>query len=133
MTPLSTQLDKAAIGLSLFCAVHCLLLPVALVILPTIAATTFGEERFHQWMLVAVLPVSMLALTLGCRQHRQLSVAILGFGGLLTLIIVALFGHDLVGEVGEKTLSVLGAALLASSHFRNHRLCQKRRCPCEHH
>jgi len=120
--------DKAAIGLSLFCAVHCLLLPVTLIMLPSLAATTFGGEEFHQWMLVAVLPISLLALTLGCRKHREMSIMLLGLMGLIIILVAALFGHDLFGEIGEKVATLLGASLIALSHVRNQSLCHQHNC-----
>lgn len=123
--------DKVAIGLSLFCAVHCLMLPVALVMLPALTSTTFGDEQFHQWMLVAVLPTSLLALTLGCRQHQRMDIMVIGLTGLAIMISAALFGHDLLGETGEKITTLLGASLIALSHVRNQSLC--RRHDCDHH
>ena len=130
MKTLITTFDKAAIGISLFCAVHCLLLPVALVTLPALAASSVGNETFHQWLLLAVLPTSIIALTLGCRQHRSFSVLAIGVPGLLILILAALFGHDFLGESGERVATLIGAGLIAFGHFRNHRLCQQHRCHC---
>jgi hypothetical protein len=124
-------MDKTAIALSLACAVHCLLLPVALVMLPAYLASTLGDERFHLWMVIAVLPTSLIALNLGCRQHRNAGVMILGLLGLTLLILTAVLGHDLLGETGEKVGSLLGASLIAFSHFRNHALCKRVSCDCE--
>ncbi len=131
MKTLSTGIDKVAISLSFLCAVHCLVLPVALVMLPALAATTFGDESFHKWMLVAVLPTSLVALTMGCRRHRNMSVMAIALPGLAILTFTAFFGHDLLGESGEKTASLLGASLIALSHFRNHALCKRLHCGCE--
>ena len=130
MKPTSTTIDKAAIGLSLICAVHCLLLPVALVMLPALAASTFGDERFHQSLLIVVLPTSLIALTMGCRQHQNTSVIAMGLPGLIVLTLAAFFGHDL-GENGEKIASLLGASLIALAHLRNHTLCRSLHCDCE--
>ncbi|MDY6828881.1 MAG: MerC domain-containing protein [Pseudomonadota bacterium] len=120
-----TNADKAAIGLSVVCAAHCLLFPVALVFLPAVAATAFGDDRFHQWMLLVVLPISVLALTVGFRRHRKTSVLAIGLPGLAILTLAALVGHDWFGETGEAAASVLGASLIALSHLRNHALCQR--------
>jgi len=127
----STHFDKAAIGLSLVCAVHCLLLPLVLVILPTLAASTSSDERFHQWMLMAVLPTSLLALAMGCRRHRNMSVMAMGLPGLAILTLAAFLGHDWLGESGEKIASLLGASLIAFGHFRNHTLCRRLQCDCD--
>ena len=124
----STSLDKAAIGLSMVCAVHCLLLPVALVLLPALAANSFGDESFHSWMLLAVLPTSIFALTMGCRQHRNYSVMATGLLGLAILTLAILFGHDWMGETWEKVATLAGALFIALGHFKNHRLCKKQQC-----
>ena len=131
MKPLSINIDKVAIGLSFVCAVHCLILPIALVILPTLAATAFGDEHFQQWMLLAVLPTSLIALAMGCRRHLNFSVVALGLPGLIMLTLVAFLGHDLLGEAGEKVASLAAASLVALAHYRNHTLCKRLRCGCE--
>jgi hypothetical protein len=126
----STYFDKAAIGLSFACAVHCLALPVALLMLPTLAASAVGDEHFHQWMLMVVLPTSLIALIMGCHKHRDIKVLRLGLLGLLLLSLTAFFGHELLGEIGEKISSVLCASLIAVAHFKNHRLCKQAKCRC---
>lgn len=63
--------DKLAIGLSLACALHCLALPVLLALLPGMAALQLVNKDFHLWMVAAVLPSSVYALTLGCKQHKR--------------------------------------------------------------
>jgi hypothetical protein len=122
------NIDKAAIGLSLACAVHCLLLPVAVVMLPALAGTTFGDEHFHQWMLLAVIPTSFFALTMGCQRHRNLGVLIPALPGVALLTLAVLFGHELLGDTGEKLASLAGASLIAISHWRNHALCRLAQC-----
>ena len=129
MTSVSTRLDKAAIGISTLCLVHCLLLPVALVLLPSASIlATLSDEIFHLGMIVVVLPTSIIALTLGCRRHRAISVVALGTVGLTILVLAALFGHDLLGEAGEKIVTIVGACFVAAGHLQNFRLCQKLEC-----
>ncbi|WP_338109406.1 MerC domain-containing protein [Pseudomaricurvus alkylphenolicus] len=127
----TTSIDKAAIGLSLLCAAHCLLLPVAMVMLPALASTIFGEERFHFYLLIAVIPASLFALTMGCRQHRNTTVLKVGLPGIAVLVLVSLFGHDLLGEQGEKLGTVFGTALVALGHVFNYRLCNQKPCSCD--
>ena len=124
MKSASINIDKVAIGLSTVCTVHCLLLPIILVMLPALSTNIFGDEIFHQWLLIAVIPTSLIALTMGCRQHKNLSVMIFGLLGLAILIPTAFFGHELLGEAGEKIASVLGAAFIALGHIRNSSLCK---------
>lgn len=130
MKTASTHLDKMAIGLSLACAIHCLLLPIALVMLPTLAANTFADERFHRWLLLAVLPTSLFAMTMGCRRHRNMTVLAFGLPGLCIITLTAFWGHDVLGETGERLASLLGACLIVIGHLKNHVLCRKLNCAC---
>ena len=123
--------DKAAITLSIACTLQCLALPLMTVFLPTAMALYLGDEQFHLWMLVVVVPISLFGLTSGCRKHRDLRIMLLGIFGLAILVFSALFGHETLGEIGEKTTTTLGACLIAAGHILNHRLCQKVKCRCE--
>ena len=121
-------LDKSSVGLSTVCAVHCLLMPVAVVMLPSLAALPFADERFHVLLVFLVLPLSTLALTMGCRKHRSRRVMAVGVVGLVLLVGAALGGHDLLGELIEKSATVIGAVLVALSHVMNFRECRAVDC-----
>ncbi len=68
--------DKMAISLSLLCAIHCLALPLLIVLLPSITALQLYGEDFHLWMLLAVIPTS---LRRWLQSAQTLSGAYLGF------------------------------------------------------
>lgn len=131
MPTLQSTADKTAIGLSLACAIHCLALPVALTLIPTLSTLPLGDEKFHQLLLLAVLPISLVALVIGCRKHYNYPVIALGISGLSVMIFAATLGHDLLGEAGEKIMTLVGAAILAYSHIQNHKLCREKNCDCE--
>jgi hypothetical protein len=125
--------DKLAIGLSLACAIHCLALPVLLVLLPGIAALQLDNESFHLWMIIAVLPSSIYALTLGCKQHKRYQLLLLGSIGLLLMVSALLLGEALIGELGEKILTTVGGGFVAVGHWFNYRLCSTQKdksCAC---
>lgn len=125
--------DRFAIGLSFLCAVHCLVLPVLLVLLPSLASLQLDNEAFHVWMVFAVLPISIYALTLGCKKHGRYRFIVSGFSGL-ALLVSALLLEEAVGEAGEKILTLLGVCLIAWGHFSNFRLCQQHEnCDCPEH
>jgi hypothetical protein len=125
------SLDKLAVSTSAICAVHCLSLPLLIGFFPALGATVFGQEAFHVWLLWLVIPLSAVALTLGCRTHKDWMVALLGVAGLAMLIIAALLGHDLLGEVGERIATLLGASAIAAGHLRNYTLCRRAKCAHE--
>ena len=125
---MSLFFDKASIGLSAVCAIHCLLLPVALVLLPSLALLPVGDERFHVLLLVMVLPASVIALTLGCRRHQQWRIFLCGVLGLVVMLATVVAGHDLLGEFWEKVFTVFGAGLVAIGHVMNFRQCKTADC-----
>lgn len=122
--------DKSAMSLSFLCTVHCLALPFVVVMLPSLAVFNLEDEVFHLWMIVAVVPVSLFALRMGCKKHRDFKVMLLGAVGIIILIVTALFGHDVFGEMGEKLFTVLGAGIVALGHWINHRLCKHSNYDC---
>lgn len=135
----STTLDKIGVLLSGVCILHCLITPIAITLIPIISLNTFVEDvLFHQLMLWLVLPTSCIALFIGCRKHRDILIAATGIVGMLILIIVAFFGHDLFGISGEKIATSVGGIILAISHTLNFRACQQlicadAKCTAEHH
>ena len=120
--------DKMAIVLSGMCALHCLALPVALIAFPALASTVVGDEHFHAILMWLVLPASLVALTLGCRKHKDNKVIVLGALGLGVLLFIMIAGHDVLGESGERVATLLGSIFLIWGHLRNHRLCRMEQC-----
>ncbi|QSJ20917.1 MerC domain-containing protein [Nostoc sp. UHCC 0702] len=121
-------MDRSAIALSTMCAIHCLFLPVVIVVLPALATTSLANESFHHLLLWFVFPISALALTQGCRHHKDRKVLTFGILGLALLIGSAIVGHEFLTEEVERVATVLGATSLAFGHFRNYRLCRKKNC-----
>ena len=130
MNHIQALTDRAAISLSLLCTLHCLVFPWAVVLIPSLVALPLEGETLHLWLLLAIIPTSAFALTMGCRKHKHYRIAILGIIGL-SIMIAALF----VGEgVWEKTLTVIGALFIAAGHLWNFRLCRHHdRCHCPDH
>lgn len=123
--------DKLSIGLSMLCVIHCLVLPLLLVALPSFGALQLQNENFHTWMLISVIPISIYALTMGCKKHKRYRLFLLGGAGLVLMVVAVLFGHDIGGELGEKTLTLSGSVLIVIAHFCNFRLCRKHKsCAC---
>ena len=112
-------LDAAAVGLSLLCITHCLLSLMPLLILPSLAATFINDERFHFGMVFLVLPISLLALVMGLRKHGQYTVLITGACGICLLLLVLIIGEEIIGEIGEATLTGSATLIVGFAHVRN--------------
>jgi len=125
--------DQLAIGLSSLCAIHCLVLPILLTLLPSLTGLPLESEAFHVWMVIAVVPTSIYGLTMGCKQHKRYPLLGLGMIGITLLLLAIGLGEDRIGEIGEKGLTLLGAFLVATGHWFNYKLCkaaQDKDCSC---
>lgn len=121
-------MDRLAISASALCMLHCLVTPFLLVTVPVMSSTFLAGEAFHRFLVIFVLPLSVVALYIGCHSHKDRGVLILGGLGLLSLVLVAFFGHDLLGEDGEKVATVISSLILSTGHLRNFRLCRQMKC-----
>jgi MerC mercury resistance protein len=118
--------DRIGVAASVVCLIHCLLLPLAVPLLPLLAG--FAEaESVHQGLLVLLSVCAVLAFVPGYRTHRALSV--LAYGGLgVALLVGGALAHDLAVLEGLDTpLTVIGGVVLIVTHLVNLRLC--RSCP----
>ena len=124
-----TSLDKLAVFLSGVCVLHCLITPVLITLLPILTLSAMVEDLlFHKLMLWLVLPTSFIALFIGCRKHRNLTIAATGIIGMTLLVAIALIGHELFTALQEKVATSTAGMILAVSHILNFRACQKRVC-----
>ena len=122
--------DKASITLSLACMIHCLLMPSFLVLTSGFFALSIDNEIIHKTFLIIVLPVSLYALISGYRNHKFLSYFYLGTSGLWILVFAVFFGEGVLGEFAEKSLTLLGSIIVASSHYKNYKACKELDCSC---
>ena len=97
----------------MLCAIHCLLLPLLLVALPSLDVLNLQDEAFHFWMLAAVIPTSIYALTIGCKKHQRYRLLSWGVSGLILMLIAVFFCHDIEGESSEKILTLLDLIFVA--------------------
>ena len=118
-TRLLDLVERAAVGASLICLIHCAGLPLLLALLPTLSHFVAFPESLHLWLLAFAIPFSGLALVSGYRAHHLVYPLVLGSTGLL---MMAIGGVILAGTRAETVLTVLGGLTLASAHICNWRL-----------
>lgn len=110
--------DRAAIGASLVCLAHCLILPGVFLLAPFLASVLAFPEDYHVWALVAALPLSLFAIVTGYRVHGTRLPVILAVLGLVALTIGALWLHS---EVWEALVTSVGGVVLIVAHMINWR------------
>ena len=111
--------ERAAVGASALCLVHCAGLPLLLAALPALSSLIPIPESFHVWVLAFAVPTSALALATGWRHHRRAYPLLIGVTGLALLAIGALL---LLGGRWETPVTILGSLCLATAHVANWRL-----------
>lgn len=114
--------DKLAIGISVLCMLHCLLLPLALILLPAATGLALlNHELVHEGLLFAIIPISVVALLAGYRHHGSLPALLFGSIGMLLLIGAVLVAHEQSGEIAEIAMTVIGSVLLIYGHVVNYK------------
>lgn len=115
----SDWLERAALGASVACLIHCLALPLLLAALPVLSTVLNIPESIHVWILAFAIPTSAVAFIAGRTHHGAIYPLVLGVGGLLLLAIGAfVFG----GVPAETPVTVCGSLMLAAAHIANWRL-----------
>lgn len=104
---------------SLLCLVHCLALPLLLLLLPGVIGLFAQSDAFHYLALAFVVPSAFAAFWLGYRRHRSLPPTLLGLGGVICLVIALL---PRLAESDELWFTVAGSLLLVTGHMMNWRL-----------
>jgi len=117
------DIDRFAIVLSALCIVHCLALPLVLVAMPFLAG--LADSHWHTPMLAVALPVSMVAIVIGYRRHGNLMLVAGVVTGLALLVAGATVGHQYLGPVADRSMTVAGSLILAYMHWQNSRLLRQ--------
>ena len=126
---MQTHFDRFAILLSGLCAIHCVALPIVASLLPLLATTIqhghqLHEFWFHQFILIFILPVSIIALLTGYKFHKTIMPIFIAGLGLAILVGTSLFIEDLLAahiipHSGETILTVVGGIIHAVGHILN--------------
>ena len=124
------RVDSIAISLSFLCALHCLFVPSFIILAPSFLSISFNNEFIHYLILVLAVPISVFALSIGYKTHKNPSIFVIGFLGLSILLFALFYGNALFGETGEKGMTLLGSIIVVSAHFRNLKVCKKLDCEC---
>ncbi|MDB6027119.1 MAG: hypothetical protein JWM68_3342 [Verrucomicrobiales bacterium] len=132
------RLDAAGATLSTLCAIHCVLMPFVLALLPAFGLSFLADRTLERTLCVSLMALASFCLWNGFRQHRHWRVYLwLAVG--LPLIAYAqwnlpddccLAKHD--GRF-ESTFMFVGGLVVAAGHLHNRRLmrlcCGSEKCP----
>ncbi|MFA5669103.1 MAG: MerC domain-containing protein [Balneolaceae bacterium] len=109
--------DRLGIGLSGVCAIHCLLVPFFVALIPLWPAVGNFHAYSHLIFIVAIAPTVYLSLK---RQHSSKKVSVYLFAGVAVIVLAWLVSHE-VGMYGEAGITLIGSSLLIRGHWLNYK------------
>lgn len=110
--------DRVGATASLLCAVHCVLLPFVLALLPLIGLKFLAGTTFERIFVICAATLASGSILTGWRRHRKphaLYVTVPAIVLLLFGVAVDLQAHVVIHTICE----VSGGVLLASAHITN--------------
>ncbi len=108
-------MDMAGMGLSVACAVHCLVTPVLLSAVPFFGLSFIGHEGFESAMIAGIAILAGFTFINGHRIHGKKVHFALGAAGLAVFLLVRPF----VDEALEPYATLVGGSAFVLGHFLN--------------
>ncbi len=109
--------DRLGIGLSGLCAIHCLLVPVFVSLIPLWPAFEEFHEYTHLVFFLAIAPAVILSI----KNRKDLkAISSYLYVGLGIIFVAWFFNHQL-GEYGEAGVTMVGSMLLIRGHWLNYK------------
>ena len=127
MSKAQLRSDKVAASLSMVCVIHCFFAPSLIIFSYSFLSFSLESELVHYVILGTAVPISLLALFLGFKNHQTYSFFYIGVVGLALMTLAVILGEDNIGESGER-FYYNRLIIVAFAHFQNHRACKNLEC-----
>jgi len=116
------HLDSFGFSVSMLCALHCALMPIALTF-STLSGIAFLDNPLIELSIIVLSCALALTSLLPCyfRHHRRLSPVLLAIVGFLLIGISRILPEGI-----EVLVTPIGAVMTALSHFANWRQCRSK-------
>lgn len=108
----------------MLCLIHCLALPVALVLFPTFTSIDLSTvDTFWEYVFIGLSIVSVYTIVQMHRTHKRFTSALpIAFLGIV-LLLIALFGHSHNFGI----ILPAGSVLILVAHVLNLKMCNAHR------
>jgi len=98
------------------------LVPISVAILPTITEPLYENEWIHVGLAILALIIAYFSVSRGYKMHQSKMPVLLALPGLAMLWLSLFLNNP---SWLEAALVSIGALMMATVHFLNHRLCRK--------
>jgi hypothetical protein len=123
--------DLAGLALSATCLIHCLALPMLLLLAPALGHWIVLPEWTHAAILTLALPAAFTAMRGGWERHRRSAPGLVAATGLVLLALGLAADEGWIALANpaamDTLLTSLGALSLAVAHLANWRLSHRGR------
>ncbi len=109
--------DRLGMGVSGLCAIHCMMTPVLVSLLPVWPSLEMYHDYSHFAFFLVIAPVVYFSLK---KRHDNKQVFLLMIVGLAIIFSAWLFRNAL-GEYGESLVTLAGSTLLIRGHWLNYK------------
>jgi len=126
----SALLDRFGAFLGIACAIHCVVVPLALGVLPSLGLEFLAEDGVDNVIVLVASVCAAIAAWFGWRAHKDMRI-VLAFAASIALLVSA----HAVGEehILGRAISVAGGIGLAISHLWNTRRSRSCKVPGHTH
>jgi len=129
-------MNKFGFWSSLACAIHCTILPLVLILIPSSGVYLFINETFELIFLIISLIINIANLCFGYKMHKSnKALAILASGLFLFLVgrLLHKHNHDHVIQYDLFNMCMIaGGFMMAFSSLINSKLCHTcKKCECK--
>jgi hypothetical protein len=122
-------MKKAGVWASIICAIHCTLLPLLFILIPTTGVYLFINETFEYILLAVSLIFNISNVCFGYRQHKSnKAVALLALGLFLFVTGRLLHKHNDHHDFEIDLFNIFmigGGLIMAISSIVNDKLCNQ--------
>jgi hypothetical protein len=120
----SRTLDRAGQLMAGACAVHCLLVPLTIGVLPVFGLELIADRRVERLLVAIALGIGTVALIPSFRRTHRRALPIATFAcGAALLVVAQTLAAD--GTALERLLTLAGAVTIAAAHTVNIRCCRR--------
>jgi hypothetical protein len=108
------RIDRVGLIASTICAIHCALMPIILVAVPTLFAVVGIERWLEQIVVVVAVLLAGYSAWRQAAAAQWATVAIFATG-IVVLLVSRVVGHDRAGEL----VAIAGSLVVAFAHARS--------------
>lgn len=110
---------------SFLCLVHCTVLPIILIFLPTSAIYLMLDSKFEFILLTLSCALNIYNICFGIKTHRKYNIIwLFSAGFVLTLLGYFLNEHKHTDHNQINVLMILGSFMLIISNIINNKICR---------